>query len=71
LAVRARHATEQLAREGTAVRFVRAVFVPEDDTCFHLYEAASVHDVRSAMRRAELPVERVSVALSHPRGRRK
>jgi hypothetical protein len=37
------------------VRFLRSVFVPEDETCFYLYEAASVDDVREAARRAALP----------------
>jgi len=37
------------------VRFVRSVFVPEDETCFYIYEATSVDDVRAATRLAGLP----------------
>lgn len=66
--MRARGAAEQSAREGATVRFVRTVFVPEDDTCLHLYEASSADDVRKAVRRAELPFERVSEALALPTG---
>jgi hypothetical protein len=50
------------------VRFVRAVFVPEDETCFYLYEAASAEDVDEAVRRADLSYERLSEALTSPKG---
>lgn len=56
----ARTASAQLSRQGTPVRFVRSIFVPEDETCFHLYEAASAESVREAARRAALPFERVT-----------
>lgn len=59
----ARIAAEQLTREGTPVRYVRPIFVPDDETCFHLYEAATVEDVVEAARRASLPFERVAEAL--------
>lgn len=55
----ARLAAEQLTREGTPVRYVRSIFVPEDETCFHLYEAARLEDVAEAARRASLAFERV------------
>ena len=28
------------ASAGTAVRYARSIFVPEDEVCFHLFEAA-------------------------------
>jgi hypothetical protein len=59
----ARDASEELTREGTAVRFVRSVFVPEDETCFCLYEAGSVDVVREAARRAALAFDRVAAAV--------
>jgi hypothetical protein len=55
LTARARAASEQLSREGRQVRFVRSVFVPEDETCFYVYEAIRVENVREAARRAALP----------------
>jgi hypothetical protein len=63
-AERARRAAEQLTREGTPIRFLQTMFVPEEETCFYLYEAASVDDVREAARRAELPAESVVAAIA-------
>ena len=58
-AERSRLAAERLTREGTRVRYLRSIFVPEDETCFFLYEADSAEAVRLAAARAALPFERV------------
>ena len=63
-AARARLVAEQLTREGTPVRCLRSIFVPEDETCFYLYEAASADHVRAAVERAGLPFERVAEAVT-------
>jgi len=63
-AERTRRAAEELTREGTPVRFVRSIFVPEDETCFFLCEAVSAEAVREAARRAALSFERVTEALA-------
>lgn len=47
-----------------AIRFVRSIYVPEDETCFYLFQAASIDDVREAAVRAGLRVERITEALS-------
>jgi uncharacterized protein DUF4242 len=65
---RARLAAEQLSREGTPVRYLRSLFVPEDETCFYLYEATSAEAVRSAAERAALRFERVAEAVTQPKG---
>lgn len=65
-AERARVAAEQLAREGTPVRFLHSIFVPEDETCFFLYEAGSAAAVREAAGRAALVFERVAEAVEAP-----
>jgi hypothetical protein len=57
-------AAHQLSSEGTPVRCLRSIFVPEDETCFFLYEAASADVVREAVRRAALPFERVTQAIA-------
>jgi hypothetical protein len=57
---RARVAAQELTVLGTPVRFMRSIFVPEDETCFLLYEAASSDAVRVAAARAHLPSDRVA-----------
>lgn len=59
-AERARRAAAELTREGTPVRYVRSIFVPEDETCFLLFEAGSVGAVREAAHRAALAYEHVA-----------
>jgi hypothetical protein len=61
---RARIAAEELTQEGTPIRFVRSIFVPEDETCFYLYEAETVEAVRTAAGRAELEFDRVTEAVA-------
>jgi hypothetical protein len=68
-AERARREAERLSGEGTPVRFVRTIFVPEDETCFYLYEAGSVDAVREAARRAELRFDRIAEAVADGKGR--
>jgi Protein of unknown function (DUF4242) len=48
------------------VRFVRSVFIPEDETCLCVYEASSAEDVRDAARSAGLPVGRVRGVIGEP-----
>jgi Protein of unknown function (DUF4242) len=74
-AERARAAAEDLTREGTPVRYLRALFLDADETCFHLYEARSAEAVFEAARRADIPVERVveadDIELDDPQNRTK
>jgi hypothetical protein len=57
-------AADQLAREGTRVRFLHAIFVPEEETCLYLYRARSADAVRRAAQRAGLRCERITEARS-------
>ena len=52
-----------MTREGTPIRYLRALHLGDDEVCFHLYEAASPELVREAGRRAAIPVERVTETL--------
>ena len=61
---RARLAAEDLQREGTSVRYLRSIHVPEDETCFFLYEAASAAAVLEVLLRSELPSARVAEVAS-------
>ena len=45
------------------MRFLRSIFVPEDDACFLLYEGPSAQSVRAAAVRAKLGVRRVDAVL--------
>jgi Protein of unknown function (DUF4242) len=61
---RARTGAQEAARAGTDVRFVRAIFVPRDESCFALYQAESVQAVTVAGALAGLVFDRVAEALT-------
>jgi SAM-dependent methyltransferase len=63
---RAEQASAELTREGHSVRCLRSIFVPEDETCFLLYEASSAEVVAEAMQRAGLRHDHISAATSTP-----
>ncbi|MGZ8688656.1 MAG: nickel-binding protein [Gaiellaceae bacterium] len=69
---RARAAAQELSREGVPVRYVRTTFLPDDETCFHLFEAASVEIVEEVSSRAELGRTRIVpvIEASRPPRRR-
>ena len=63
LAARARTAA------GDEVRYIRSVFVPEDETCFHLFEGPSAEAVKELSERARLEAARVVEAFEEaPKG---
>ncbi len=63
LAERARRAAVEVTQEGTRVRFLRVVFVPEDGSCFLLYEAETEQAIGKAVACAEIGVRRVARSL--------
>jgi len=69
-AERARLEADRLSDEGTPVRLVRAIFVPEDETCFYLYEGETLEAVLEAARRAELCVDRIAETAGNNNERR-
>lgn len=62
-ATRAHAAAREVSRTAGTVRYLRSIFVPGDETCFHLFEAPSAEAVWEASRRAALSAERVVEAL--------
>jgi len=64
----AEQAGADLSREGRAVRYLRSIFVPEDETCFLLYESDSADLVTEAVARAGLRLEHVSAATTSVAG---
>jgi hypothetical protein len=56
---RACAAVDALRHEGAHIRYLHAIFVPENEMCFHVYDAASLDAVRGAVARAALPTARI------------
>jgi hypothetical protein len=63
LVARLEAAAEAMSVDGFRVRYVRAIHVPEDETCFHLFESESAETVWEAGRRADLTFDRVAAAV--------
>jgi len=55
---------ERVSQDGARVRLLRAIFLPEEETCFYLFETASADAVGQAVSRAPLHFARISEAVS-------
>jgi hypothetical protein len=66
---RAASAAGAMRREGTRIRYLRSLFVPEDETCFHAFRADSIDAVGAAAERAELRHVRIVEAVLASEGR--
>ena len=53
LSARARTAAERVNSDQLPVRFLRSIFVPDDETCFHLFEGTAAA-VAETLIRAEI-----------------
>jgi hypothetical protein len=58
-----REACAEQTRSGSPVTYLRAILVPEDETCFLLFDADSPDAVRAVVTRAAVPFERISAAI--------
>jgi hypothetical protein len=67
---RARGFAEQLWSEGIQVRYLGSTMVPQDQTCFCLFEGPSAEAVREVNTRAGLAFERILEALWNEGGRK-
>ena len=54
---------DQASGPGGPVRFLGAILVPDEETCFWLYQAPSAGAVRAAMTAAGLRPERINPAV--------
>ena len=61
---RARSAAEELTRKRTPVRFDHSIYLPEDETCFFVFDAPSGRDAALTAQRAGLDPIRVVEADS-------
>lgn len=62
-AERVRLAAQEQTRQGMPVRYLRSIFIPEDETWFLLLEAVSADAVRGAIALAALRYERLCLAV--------
>jgi hypothetical protein len=60
---RARQAAEEQTRQGMPVRYLRSMYLPDDETCFVLYEAESPEAARRVAALAAIGFERVSEVI--------
>ena len=60
---KARAAAQELMLEGTRVHYVRTTFLPDDETCFHVFDAGSEDTVGEACRRAGISSARIARAM--------
>jgi hypothetical protein len=61
---RARSAAAELSRAGTRIRFGGVIHVPEDETCFFVFDAPSSGAAALAAERAALEAVRVVEAVT-------
>jgi hypothetical protein len=55
--------TAAAARAGESIRYVRSLFLTDDETCFHVFEARSPEVLATAAHRAGLSGVRVTEAV--------
>ena len=63
-AVERRLAAMDATGEGAPARYLHSMYVPEDETCFLIYEGDSADVVRAAAQRAGLAFERVAEVVT-------
>jgi hypothetical protein len=67
---RVRTATTRVARSDRDIRYVRAIYVPEDETCFYVFDASSAELVAEVSGLAGLRDGRVVETLGDSKGDR-
>jgi len=55
VSARSRAACDEMSADSAPIRFLRSLFVPEDGSCFLLFEAASSRTVEEVTRKALVP----------------
>lgn len=58
-AAAAKRTAQEMAAEGSAIRYVRSTWIPADEQCYCLFEAASAEIVEELQGRAQLPYDAV------------
>ena len=60
-------AADDLSAAGETVRYLRSIFIPDDETVLLLFEADSVEVVRAVTIRADLDADRIALTDSRER----
>jgi hypothetical protein len=68
---RVRAAVRRVSRNDRDIRYVRAIYVPEDETCFYVFDASSAQLVEEVSSLAGLRNGRVVQTLEDSKGGRK
>ena len=55
--------SRQMTAEGTPVRYIRSMYVPEENHCMCLFEAGDSDAVRRVNEQAKIPFDRIVEAL--------
>jgi len=64
----ARERARSVAEQDAAIRYVRTMFLPGDETILHVFEAPSAEALSRAGRRAALSYERIVEAVERSAG---
>ena len=64
---RAISAAAEVEASGQPVRYLRSIFVPDDEMCLFLFEADAAEVVRTVSERAGLDPDRIALADSRER----
>src|SRR5258706_7938319 len=56
---RARDTAHSMREEGHAIRYLRTLVLPADETCFHVLEAAAADDAALLAQRSQLALLRI------------
>jgi hypothetical protein len=59
----AKQVAMHLRAEGGTVRHLRSLFVPQDEQCFVLFQAASAHALAETIQRAGIAYERITEVI--------
>jgi hypothetical protein len=62
-ATQARDGAQRARREGMWVRYLGSLFIPSDETCFHVFDADSLLAVQDASERGVIRFERIMAAV--------
>jgi hypothetical protein len=60
---RVHRAARAVSLQGTPVRYLRSIFIPSDESCFHLFEGPSAEAIEEVSRHAALEHDRIVEVL--------